>query len=217
MSAYQEENAILDEMILKRRTIRSFKSDDVSKEMIEQIIKAGFAAPYGAATGLPLIETRKFVVLKRDSAVHTKAKNIIYASVKKNVKIIQFVAMFNRNLREKGRSFIDRLKMIVEKGIPSADKAPYYIIIAERIGIPPVAKQSMAYAMENMWLKATALGLGFQLISGTGMMSKNRAFMDLLGLKVGDYELDGCCIGYPEQAPQKRAEADPKKYIKWLE
>jgi nitroreductase len=217
METYQEENTILDELILKRRSTRNFKSDDVPKDMIEQIIKAGYAAPYGVTTGLPLIETRKFIVLKRDSSAYTKVKNIIYSSAKKNVKIIQIVAMFNRNLREKVKSFIERLKMIAEKGIPSAEKAPYYIIVAEKIGILPVAKQSMAYAMGNMWLKATALGLGFQLISGTGMMARNKAFMDLLGLKVGDYELDGCFIGYPEQVPQKRAEVDPKEIIKWLE
>jgi len=52
---------------------------------------------------------------------------------------------------------------------------PYYIVVAERSGIPPAEQQSLAHCLENMWLKATALGLGFQLVSVTAQMGRDRS------------------------------------------
>ncbi len=43
--------------------------------------------------------------------------------------------------------------------------APYFIVGAEKKGFPAVEQQFLAHCLENMWLKATALGLGFQLVS----------------------------------------------------
>ncbi len=217
MATNQEENAILDEIIQKRRSIRNFKTDDVSRENIENIIKAGFAGPYTGATGIPLEQTRKFVVMKRGSDAHTKAKEMIILNTKKNLKKLKFAASFNAKLKEKSKTFIERLAMASEKGMPTLETAPYYIVIAERKGIPASEKQSMAHALENMWLKATALGLGFQLISATGTMSKNKEFMDILGLKMGEYEIDGCAVGYPAQNPPRREDIDTKVYSKWIE
>ena len=41
-------NDVFDEIIRKRRSIRSFKSIVPSKEIIKEIITAGAYAPYGA-------------------------------------------------------------------------------------------------------------------------------------------------------------------------
>ncbi|MGD0953085.1 MAG: hypothetical protein ABR985_11955 [Methanotrichaceae archaeon] len=35
------------------------------------------------------------------------------------------------------------------------------MVVAERKSFPPVEQQSLAHCLQNMWLKATALGLGF--------------------------------------------------------
>jgi hypothetical protein len=70
--------------------------------------------------------------------------------------------------------------------------------------------------MQNMWLSATARGLGFELISATGIMSKNKEFMKLLGLKAGDYVIDGCVIGVPKTAPVPREESHVEDYVTWI-
>jgi nitroreductase len=70
-------------------------------------------------------------------------------------------------------------------------------VVAERRGYPPVELQSLAHCLENMWLKATALGLGFQLVSVTSQMSSDPAFCAILGLPSGAWELMGCAVGYP--------------------
>jgi nitroreductase len=71
--------------------------------------------------------------------------------------------------------------------------------------------------MQNMWLSATAQGLGFQLVSITGIMSKNKEFMQLLGLKPGDYELDGSVIGVPKMSPEPREERHLEDFVTWVQ
>jgi hypothetical protein len=61
------------------------------------------------------------------------------------------------------------------------------------------------------------LGLGFQLISAVGMLSGNRDFMRVLGLDDGEYEIDACVIGYPDETPEKRDEVDIKEYTRWID
>jgi nitroreductase len=71
--------------------------------------------------------------------------------------------------------------------------------MSARKGIPPA--EALAHCLQNMWLKATALGLGFQLISGTGEMSGNKDLCELLGIPFGGFRLDGCLIGHPDRPP----------------
>ena len=196
----QERNQALDEIIAARRSIRSFKQDAPPREMIEAILQAGLLAPFaGLAVGSGK-DYRRFVVIPRDSGVSARAAEIIKR---------QMVLMFD-HLRQKmqqdpafaqqGKAFAKRLEMIAEHGLPIGN-APYYIVVAERKGIPPVEAQSLAHCLQNMWLKATALGLGFQLISATAEMSGNKDFCELLGIPFGEFRLDGCLIGYPDRPP----------------
>ena len=82
--------------------------------------------------------------------------------------------------------------------VPGVGTAPYYIVVAEKKGFPPVEQQSLAHCLENMWLKATALELGFQLVSITSQMSGNAEFCRILGIPAGEWELAGCAVGYPK-------------------
>jgi nitroreductase len=102
------------------------------------------------------------------------------------------------SLRAKAAGFVRRLSMIQGAGIvPGIGTAPYYIVVAERRGFPPVELQSLAHCLENMWLKATALGLAFQIVSVTSEMSSDPAFCAILGTPPGEWALMGCAVGYP--------------------
>ena len=87
--------------------------------------------------------------------------------------------------------------MIRKAGVvPGVGTAPYYIVVAERWGFPPVGLQSLAHCMENMWLKATALGLGFQRVSVTSQLSDDPGnFCEVLGISPGRVGPDGLCRG----------------------
>lgn len=68
-----------------------------------------------------------------------------------------------------------------------------------------------------MWLTATDLGLGFQLISATKTLSDNDDFLKLLGLKKGEYSLDGCAVGYPKSSAEKIKTFDVEKFVTRME
>jgi len=119
-------------------------------------------------------------------------------------------------LRKKLGAFANKMRTQSKSGVPSLKDAAYYIIIAEKKGFPLLAKQSIAYAMENIWLSTTAAGLGFQLISETGIMSNNKQFCNLLGLTKGLYQLDGCVIGIPQNTNIELKQFDFDKFVTWL-
>ena len=93
--------------------------------------------------------------------------------------------------------FFQNLKRIAQQGIPVVGNAPYYIVVGERKGMPPIAAQSISYCLHNMWLKATSLRIGFHLVSATTQMDSDHEFCKLLGLPFGEYAIDGCALGYP--------------------
>ena len=67
-----------------------------------------------------------------------------------------------------------------------------------------------------MWLKATALGLGFHLVSITSQMEQDSEFCSLLNLPVGENRLDGCAIGYTAQYPPQPERATIQEVTTWF-
>jgi nitroreductase len=70
--------------------------------------------------------------------------------------------------------------------------------------------------MENMWLKATALELGFQLVSITSEMARNPEFCTILGITPGEWELMGCAIGCPQEILSPSIRPPVENVTRWL-
>jgi nitroreductase len=210
------DNKTFEQVVKSRRSVRSFsdKSPDIND--IKDIAESALFAPYVGAAGIPFDEIRRIFILKKGTEKMNMAKRRLISQVKKNsrrMKTIMFLLPF---MRKKMNTFAARLEMISKKGMPSLDEAAYYIIVAEKKGFPPAEKQSIAHAMENMWLFATRRGLGFQLLSATGAMSKNSSFLELLGLPKGKFEIDGCLIGIPKNNSESEKVIDLEKNITWM-
>jgi nitroreductase len=212
----REANRILDEIILARRTIRAFAEEAPPREAIAELIKAGLWAPYAALAVAGRDDFRRFFVFSQGTAAMDEVARLIRSGARR---------MLEDRRREMGRlpvagdrdyAYLDRIKALAEKGHPSLKSAPYYIVVAEYQGVPRAGLQSLAHALENMWLKATALGLAFQLISATESMAQDEEFVRLLGLPFGDYVLDGCAVGYPAAEPPQATRPDPAAATKWL-
>jgi nitroreductase len=82
--------------------------------------------------------------------------------------------------------------------------------------MPPAEKQSLAHVVENMWLKATALGLGLRLISVIDTLTANKDFSELLGLNHGEYAYTACIVGFAAQAQQAGKRPADHDVTKWL-
>jgi nitroreductase len=211
-----EANAVLDDIILARRTIRAFSKDVPPRDMIEQLIRAGLRAPYAALAVGSREDFRRVIVFRQGTPAMAEAGRLIQHAVRKRLDDVE---------RARGRAaapgdpdfvYLDRIKALAENGHPSLRTAPYFLVLAEYQGVPPAALRSLAHALENMWLKATALGLAFQLISVTESMSEDKEFVRLLGLRLGEYVLDGCAVGYPAAEPGEVRRPEPGRVTKWL-
>jgi len=209
-------NRILDEIIEARRTIRAFAKEGPSREEIEQLIKAGSLAPYAALAVAGRSDFRRFVVLERGTPARDEAARLVQLSAKERLEKTHQDLGRAPVEGERDYSYLSRLRMIAENGHPSLAAAPYYIVVAEYQGVPAAGLQSLAHVLQNMWLKATALGLAFQLISVTESMAENEAFVRLLGLPFGEYVLDGCAVGYPAADPPLAPRPDMSSGIRWL-
>jgi nitroreductase len=209
-------NAVLDEIILARRTIRAFAKEAPPRGDIEQLIKAGLQAPYAALAVAGRADFRRFFVFTQRTPAMAEAGRLIQQALRKRLESA---------LQARGRApiptdsdfvYLDRIKGLAENGLPTLRFAPYYIVVAEYQGFPPAGLQSLAHTLENMWLKATALGLAFQLISATESMAEDEAFVRLLRLPFGEFVLDGCAVGYPAADPPPVKRLDMDTTTKWL-
>ena len=193
-------------VIAARRSIRGFSDTAPAREDIEQILAAGLAAPYAAAMAPGQSLDRRFFVLPRGSVALRAAAAAIQAHAK--------AALAAGEVPEPLRA---RLEPVAEGRILGVGTAPYYVVVAERRAGTPVQQQTLGHVLENMWLAATALGLGMHLVSVTTTMADDAAFCDVLRLPVGQYALNGCAIGVPAQAPEARPAADIAAVTNWLD
>jgi nitroreductase len=216
---FDQKNRYLDMVLAERRSYRMFKPEYPREENIHRILHAGLLAPFAAAAvGSSKDYFRRFFVIRNGSASMNAAIPLVMEQVRTMTGGLEQEMAKNPKLRAQAISFVQRLAMIQKKGlVPGIGTAPYYIVVAERRGFPPVELQSLAHCMENMWLKATALDLGFQLVSVTSQMSSNTEFCKILGIPVGEWELMGCAVGYPldELSPSIRPPVE--ELTRWLE
>jgi nitroreductase len=193
------DNEVLDRVIRARRTHRRFQDHAPSDEMILAILDAGLHAPYAAAAvGESDDYFRRFFVVKKGSRTMDLLAPMVFEAATAAAEELTRAMEKNEQLRSRAAGFVNRLSAIRKLGmVPGVGTAPFYLVVAEKKGFPPVEQESLAHCMENMWLKATALGLGFQLVSITARMADNPDFCGILGIRPGEWALMGCATGYP--------------------
>jgi len=205
----------LSAIIRTRRTIRRFSNTVPPLEEMNDILQSAVFAPYAGATGIPLKELRRIFVFSQNTEQMSRARDLLLSEIRHRARKMRNTLRLFPFLKKRMQSFANRLSMVSKNGIPGLKEGGYYIVVAEKKGFPPVEKQSIAHVMQNMWLSATAHGLGFQLISATSMMTEHKEFMQLLGLKPGDYAIDGCVIGVPKTEPEPREERKLEDFVTW--
>jgi nitroreductase len=214
-----QKNVYLDQILADRRSYRMFRADLPEEDDIRRILYAGLLAPYAAASvGGSKDYFRRFFVMKKGSQSLKMAIPLIMEEVNEMTRGLEKEMEMNPALRQKAGKFMQRLEMIRKAGrVPGVGNAPYFIVVAEHKGFPPVELQSLAHCLENMWLKATALELGFQLVSITSQMSGNAGFCKILGIPMGEWELMGCAVGYAADELSPSIRPPVEDVTRWLE
>ena len=203
-------SAALDIIIRARRSVRAFGPTPPSREAIEAIIQAGLLAPFAALAVAGKPDFRKVFVIQGSSAAMEAAADIL-----KN-RMAKLADELDNKIGPV--PFVQNLKRAGQQGVPGVGNAPYFVVVGERKGMPPVATQSLSYCLHNMWLKATSLGIGLQLVSATMGLDSDADFCRLLGIPAGEYALDGCALGYPSDNFQPAPVEYPTlaKSVRWL-
>ena len=209
-------NEIFDRILKSRRSIRVFKDEFPSKENIEDILDAGMLAPYAAQAVGDKEDFRRFFVFKNGGKSMEIAKNLMHKKAEEGLKHFKNMVAEKPFLKEKVHPFMEKLQMIVDHGVIGVGTAPYFVVVAELRGVPPVEQESIAHCLENMWLKATELELGFGLVSLTSQMAEDEGFLKLLDIPRGKYGINGCAIGYPAKEVATVPRPDTKKATEWL-
>jgi len=214
-----DRNVILDQILAERRSHRKFTPEVPPGDSIRRIVHAGLLAPYAAAAvGGGEEYFRRFFVIEAGSRSMKAASRLLMERVRTMAEDLRGQMENNPALRLRAGSFSRRLSMILEQGaVPGVGNAPYYLVVAEKRGFPPVELQSLAHCLENMWLKATALGLGFQLVSVTSQMSDDPEFCGILGIPAGEWELAGCAAGFPQERLSPAIRPPVEDVTTWLE
>lgn len=210
------ESRILDDIIKNRRSVRQFKKDPLTEELITTILTAGLWAPYAALAVSTSYDFRQFYVIPQGSEKLVRINDTIKEFSKGLLN--QFEQQMNANpfVRENGKNFYQRLMTVVQEGVSGLIYAPCLIIVAEKKGFPPAEKQSLAHVMENMWLKSVSLNLGFRLLSIFENLNESKEFCEILGAEYGKYAFNGCIIGYPQNSPNEGKRAKLEEVVYWL-
>ena len=208
-------NKVIDQVIAFRRSIRKFKTESPSREVIEQILQAGLQAPYASAS-VSREDFRRFIVIPRESSATSQVAEILKRKAESWSKQLETKMQTDEFTKRRAGPFLERLKLMGEHGMPNIGKAPYYLVVAEQRGIHPIEHLSLAHCLQNMWLKAAALGLGMQLLSITQQLDTDKEFCDLIKIPMGEFAIDGCLIGCPDMKPVVPKKPDLAKVTEWI-
>jgi hypothetical protein len=93
------------------------------------------------------------------------------------------------------------VSLLLEKGRPwpALGAALCLVVVVEHRGIPSIAEHSIDLCLHQMCLKATALGLGFQVVSAIALLAEEPRFWTLAGLPPDIYKASGCVLGILER------------------
>lgn len=190
--------------ILNRRSIRKFKSTEIPRQMIEEILQSGILAPSSKNR-----QPWKFIV------VTGNAKNDMLAAMSKGLR------------REKEQPLLPESARYLngaEYTLKIMEKAPVILFVVNSLGIDIQTSlkteeriyeicnaQSIGAAIENMALTAAELGLGSLWICDIYF-----AYRELCDYLKADGELFAAmALGYTDENPPARPRKAMDDVVEW--
>ena len=179
------------EAILTRRSTRRMKPELPPREMIEQVIEAGRAAPSGSNS-----QTTHMIVITDRKVLDELAAIVQEAFAAMEVGPDAYVSLRNSVSASKKGGYVFHYG------------APVLIVTANRKGYGNAMADS-ACALENMMIAANALDLGSCWINQLHWLDEDasvRGYLEKLGLKVDETVTGGLILGYGYDGQPVRSE-----------
>lgn len=208
------DNERFDLILEKRSTCRSFSDKLPAKEDIDKIITAGKLAPYASIDARSIDIFRHFYVIFRDDPKMDVIDRLIKEQSATDLQNRLKEKETDLFLKENGERVEKLWANVAKNGESTFPNPPCLIVVAEWRGARRAERQSLAHLMENMWLKATALNLDFQIISVIENMVNNQEFCDLFDLPVDRYGFHACVVGYANEGLTRNSRCTSE--VHWL-
>ena len=200
------------EAIKTRRSVRSYKTDPVPRDVIETIIDAGNWAPTGHN-----LQRWRFVVVK-DKEFRRKLIEATLPTWKSVIgswtdsKDDQFreylTGLGTRCLGWPSLSYEETVAQLVELEDGMYWSAPVVIFV---IGTAP---QECAMVCQNVMLAATSLGLGNCIVGFGAQVTGNAEIVEALELKENERIFGPIVVGHSEIYPEPPRKKEP--VVKWI-
>ena len=185
----------LIESIKNRRSIRNFKNEEISKEIVEDILNCGRLAPSAKNR-----QNWYFVILK--NTMKNKVADFMLEYVKNNEKMEESKKRNISSSMEATANVIRQAPILV---LIFREKDDYWIV-GDNL--------SIGACVENMCLRATDLGVGSLWIRDIVYVANDVARM--LGHQ--DMELNcALSLGVANENPEQRQRKELKSIIEWYE
>jgi nitroreductase len=188
-------NAVI-EAIMTRRSVRSYQSKPVPRDVVTAIIDAGNEAP-SAVNSQPW----RFVVIEDG-----EAKNKLLRAALPNARKV--LAPVKESDPARYEAIMERLAELPD---PIYYSAPVIVFV---IGSGRYAQHSCPLACENMMLAAHSMGLGSCWVGLGSMVTDDEEVKGLLDLTDGETIFGPILLGYPEGYPERPQKKVPE--VKWI-
>ncbi len=192
--------------------MRAFADEAPEREKLEAMLEAGRLAPFAGLVQKDAERFRHFFVVPRGSALMPKLQALVQQGRREEA-----ARMAREGLDKRFPESAAMLRALGERPAEDLLLAPYLVVVAERGGVPQREKVVLGYVLENMWLKATELGLAVKVCSGVADIADTASLRELFGLDENEtYAFDAVSVGYPKEAPPVRtAERRPLASVTW--
>jgi nitroreductase len=213
----------LGALIRQRRSLRVYKKDPVSREVLEAIARHAAFAPTGAHGGEGWVRHVAIVAGEENMrrVVEMTARYMEGMAALLDGFVVRQMARWNVEIR-RGRSMLDDLRMRLAERAAGRDAITYDAPAA--IFVHTTRSTTTPYedchgALMQLLLLAEAHGLGtcwngWLVKAGSGFKSRSTEFRDFLGLPADHDVYAAATIGYPgvklHSVPQREVE------VRWI-
>ena len=188
----------LVQCIRGRRSIRSFKETPVPDEMIMKILEAGRWAPSGGNS-----QPWEFIVVKQRNTLEKISEIFIKDREQRTREKVNFPGSSKAYLAGVPAIIVVVADPRWKQAYPSTDITPALRRMYAR-NRELIFAQSVAAAVQNMFLAAAALGLGMAWLSGFAEDRMGKKLRRLLKIPEPVRLMGGLPIGYPKATSHTR-------------
>lgn len=189
--------------IFTRRSTRKMKDELPPRELIQQVIEAGRAAPSGSD-----MQSTRFIVITNKTVQADLARIVQEEFAKMEADPDMYVALRHSISAAKKGTYVFHYN------------APVLIVTANKKSLGNAMADSSC-ALENMMIAANALELGACWINQLHWLTDRKAVQDYLqglGMEEDEFVTGGLILGYGADGSPVRGERKPKgNPVNWVE